>query len=169
MPVLPAVGATSSQPDGGLNRFDLTEERPDIVKLVMSPMLKQAGGFRRDMPVGWIWSFSPLVYLAADRIDIRSRVVLLLRSWRAPCLPPKPVPVVVYVSSASEIGVMKAARAAAVDDLLRWLALVIKLPVLRRVLVGRVEDRLLEKIDYPRFLISEIIFVLIAPPSAAYS
>ena len=69
-----------SQPDGGLNRFDLTEERLDIVKLVMSPMLKQAGGFRRDMPVGWIWSFSPLVYLAADCIDIRSRVVLLLRS-----------------------------------------------------------------------------------------
>ena len=38
------------KPDGSLNRFDLTEERADSCEVMMPPMLKQAGGFRRNLP-----------------------------------------------------------------------------------------------------------------------
>ena len=41
------------QPDGGLDRLDLAEERADAAELVMAPVLQQARGLRRDPPVDW--------------------------------------------------------------------------------------------------------------------
>ena len=39
------------QPDRGLDRLDLAEEGPDAAELVMPPVLKQPGGFRRHLPL----------------------------------------------------------------------------------------------------------------------
>ena len=51
------------QPDGGLDRLDLTEERPNTAELVMPPVLQQAGGFRHDPPVVRVRQAAPLVDL----------------------------------------------------------------------------------------------------------
>ena len=39
------------QPDRGFDGLDLTEEGTDAAEVVMPPMLEQASGFRRDLPV----------------------------------------------------------------------------------------------------------------------
>ena len=52
-----------------LDRFDLTEERADIAELVMTPMLKQARGFGRDLPLAGSGS-SPLIHFCARRLMI---------------------------------------------------------------------------------------------------
>jgi len=38
-------GRDLGQPDGGLNGFNLTEERPDAAEFVSAPMLEKARGF----------------------------------------------------------------------------------------------------------------------------
>ena len=44
------------QPDGGFDGFDLAEEGPDAVEVVMPPVLEQACGFRRYLPVVRDWA-----------------------------------------------------------------------------------------------------------------
>lgn len=65
------------QPDCGLDSFDLAEERPDAVELVMSPVLEQPGGLRGDAPVVGVLELSPSIDLFADGINDRDLVVLL--------------------------------------------------------------------------------------------
>ena len=64
------------QPDGRFNRLDLTEERANVVELVVPPMLQQPRCFRRDLPC-WSRQASPLVHFLANPIDDRGGIVLL--------------------------------------------------------------------------------------------
>ena len=52
------------QPDGGLDRLDLAEERADAAELVMPPVLKQAGRLRRDLPLVGVGQGAPGVDVA---------------------------------------------------------------------------------------------------------
>ena len=66
------------QPDGGLDRLDLAEERTDAAELVMPPVLEEARRLRRHLPLVRIGQGTPRVHVAADLVDDRGRVVLLL-------------------------------------------------------------------------------------------
>ena len=57
------------QPDGGLNGFDLAEERANAAEIVVSPMLKQTPGFRRDLPLLGNRQIAPSLNVAANLID----------------------------------------------------------------------------------------------------
>ena len=49
--LLSELGGHFGEPDDRLDRLDLAEERPDVLELMMPPVLQQAGGFRGDLPV----------------------------------------------------------------------------------------------------------------------
>ncbi len=75
---LPGFGSHLCQPYGGLDRLYLAEEWANIAELVMPPMLQQASGFRCDLPFIRIRPGPPAVNLLANRVDDRSRIVLLI-------------------------------------------------------------------------------------------
>ena len=144
---LPGLGRDLGQPDGGFDRFDLAEERADAAELVMSPVLKQPRGFRRDLPLIGIGQGAPCIHMAAHFVDDRGGVVLLLLGRKT----------LAFVED--ELLLLRARlallrlwdrrdelrTAARFDDLLRRLPSVIKLPMPRRVLVGRVQDWMIEE------------------------
>ena len=74
------------QPDGGFDRFDLAEERADVAELVMPPVLEQARGFGRDLPVVRIRPAAPLVDVVAELVDDRESGRTAAPRWRALCL-----------------------------------------------------------------------------------
>ena len=117
----------------------------DVV--VVSPMLEQASGFGRDAPVVGIAQFSPLADLTANLIHHRRDVVLLLLRRQPLALVKDEL--LLILGSPPLLGLWNRRdelRAAPVlDDLLGGLALIIKLPVLRRVLVRGVEYGLFEE------------------------
>ena len=65
-----------NQPDRGLDRFDLAEERADTFEIMVSPMLQQSSRFRGHLPLAW-GKRSPAVHLVADFVDTCVDVVLL--------------------------------------------------------------------------------------------
>jgi hypothetical protein len=81
------VRGNLGEPDHGFNRFHLAEKGSDVTKLVISPMLKQAGGFGCDLPVVWIRQVAPLIDLLPNGVDNCGMVVLL-------CLCGKPLALV---------------------------------------------------------------------------
>ena len=123
----------------GLDGFNLTEERPDAAELVMPPMLEKASGFGRDLPLIRIRQAAPLVYVVAEFVDDgRGRFVLLLLG-REPLAFVENQVLLIILSLAFpwlRNGRDELRAAPGFDDLLRWLALVIKLPVALRVLIG---------------------------------
>jgi len=135
-----------AEPYGGFDRLNLAEEWADVAELVMSPVLQQASGFGRYLPVRRRQA-APLVYVLAQLIDDRRRVILLLFR-REPfafvedhlLLFRSPLPLAGLRDRRDEL------RApAALDDLLGRLPLGIKLPVSRRALIRRVKDGAFEK------------------------
>jgi hypothetical protein len=111
------------------------------------PMLKESGGFGRVLPVVWIRYASPLIDLLPNGVDDGRMVVLL-------CLCGQPLAFVEYDlllcrGPLSLPGLRnrrdKFCAAAALDNLLSRLTLVIKLPVPRRVSIGGVQDGMVEK------------------------
>ena len=152
---LPGLGRNLCQPDGRLDRLYLAEEGLDVAEVVVPPMLEQASGFGRDAPVVGISKVSPLVDLAANLIHHRRDVVLLLLGGKPLALVEDEL--LLILGRPPLLGLWDGGdelRAAPVlDDLLGRLALVIELPVLRRVLVGGVEYGLFEEAvlhDRPR-------------------
>jgi len=47
----------------------------DAAELVVPPVLKQPGGFRRHLPLAWIRPGSPPINMLADLVDDRSDIV----------------------------------------------------------------------------------------------
>ena len=133
------------QPDDGLHRLDLAEERTDVAELVVPPVVEQACGLRGDPPVG-TGQPAPLVHAVAHALDHPHQLVLL------PFVVRPPAGII-----EAEIGLFRALLAgggdrrdeghgtAAVDDAVGGLPVLVQLPVPRRVLVRRVQDRLFEK------------------------
>ncbi len=132
------------EPDCRLGSLDLAEERPRIAEGVVAPVLKESRRFERDAPVVRVRQRAPLVHLGPHGVDHGGVVVLLLLGR----------PLVeqqrrLLVSALALLGRRhrhhEVGPAAAFDDALRRLLVGAKLPVARRVLVGRVEDRSLEE------------------------
>ena len=65
------------EPDGGLRRFDLTEEGLDALELVVTPVLEQASRLGRHLPLT-LRSLAPLVHQCADGVDLLGDLVLLV-------------------------------------------------------------------------------------------
>src|SRR5450432_118033 len=136
------------QPDGCLNGFNLTEERPDAAELVVSPMLEKARGFGGYLPVIGIRPTSPLVYMMAEFVDDGSLIVLLFFGGKTLAFVENDW-LLIRVSLAlagfrnrrDEFG-----RAAMLNNQLRRLALVVKLPVAFWFGIRRVENRPLEEL-----------------------
>ena len=68
------------QPDGYLDSLDLTEERPDVVELVVAPVLQEANRLWCHLPCGWIGDSTPGINAPSNFVDDRCGVILLLRS-----------------------------------------------------------------------------------------
>ena len=144
---VPVLRRDLGQPDRRLDRLDLAEERADAAELVVPPVLEQPGGFRRHLPLVGIGQGPPRVHMSPDLVDDRGRVVLLLLGREA--LPfvedkalsaPQLLALLRLRDRRDELG-----TAPGVDDLLGGLAGLVQLPVPRRVLVGGVQDRLVEE------------------------
>ena len=144
----PSVRGDLSEPDGGFHRLHLAEERPDVAELVLPPMLQQAGRFGRDLPLIGMRQAAPLIDLLPHGVDHGCCMFILL------CLRGQPFAFVEHelllcVGAFALPGLGnrrdKLCAAAALDNLLGRLPLVIKLPVPRRVGIGRVQDRMVEK------------------------
>jgi hypothetical protein len=71
------------EPDRGLDRIDLAEERPQVLELMMPPMLQEARGRRRHLPLVRVRQVAPVFDIAPDLVDDRGRVVFLLRCREA--------------------------------------------------------------------------------------
>ena len=76
------------EPDGGFHGFDLAEEGPDGVEVVMPPVLEKAGGFGYDLPIAWILAIAPQLHVVAQLLDDVVLFVLLLFGWKVPSLQP---------------------------------------------------------------------------------
>src|SRR6266700_3965083 len=109
-------------------------------------MLEEPSRLRRDLPLIGIGQGTPCVNITADFIDDRSRIVLLL-------LGRKPLAFVEHKSRLCSHLMLLRFRdrsdefgtAAALDDLLRGLPSLIKLPVPDRVIVWRVQNWVVEE------------------------
>ena len=80
---LALVRGDFGEPDGGFDGFDLAEEGADAGKGVLAPVLEQAGGFGRDLPLVRVGEFAPLIHVPADFVDDGVGVVLLLSGGNA--------------------------------------------------------------------------------------
>ena len=61
-------GRYLGKPDGRFDRFDLTEEGPDVTEWVVSPVLKEAGRYRGYLPLVGVGDLSPVIDLPSHRI-----------------------------------------------------------------------------------------------------
>jgi hypothetical protein len=80
----PALRRDLSQPDHRLDRFDLAEERANVLELVMPPMLKDASGLGGYLPLIRVAQVALFFDIAPDLVDDRGRVVFL-SSVDSPC------------------------------------------------------------------------------------
>ena len=130
------------QPDRRLDGLDLAEERADVAEVVLAPVLQQARRLGRNVPLR-LGRGSPDVYLPSQHVDGRRRVVLLLFGGEPlpfvddhRCLL-SPAALLPWTRHGRDVG----RRASLFEEPVRGLALVVELPVARRVLVRRVENR----------------------------
>src|ERR1019366_2639755 len=120
----------------------------DAAEVVMPPVLEEACGLGGDLPVIWIRPVAPQVDMMPELVDDGSLIVLLFLSGE-PFAFVKNQVLLIHLSLAlprlrnwrDEFG-----ATAGFDDLLCRLALVIKLPVADRVVIGRVQDRPFEEL-----------------------
>lgn len=82
--------ATSSPVIQSQGSFHLAKKRPNIVEFVMSPMLKQPGGFGCHFPIVWLGQTSPLLHLTAKIIDNRGGRIAV-QGLKAPRLHRTPI------------------------------------------------------------------------------
>jgi hypothetical protein len=67
------LGSHLCKPDGHLDGLDPAEERANAAKLVVPPVLEQAGRLRRNLPLARVRQGPPPVHLLADAIDDSGR------------------------------------------------------------------------------------------------
>ena len=66
------------EPDRGLCRFDLAEERADAAELVGPPVPEEPCGCRRHSPVVRVGYVAPPVHVTADGIDLGGKILLVV-------------------------------------------------------------------------------------------
>lgn len=142
--VLSEIRRHFGQPDGGLRRLDLAEERPHTGKRVVSPVLKQARRLGRDVPVVRVRQTPPGVDTLANRLDECVLLVLLGRSRQALAFVEDEAGLLLVLlrlrNRGDEFGVTPR-----LDDPLGRLPVLVQLPVAGGVGVRRIEDGALEE------------------------
>ena len=134
------------QPDDRLDGFDLTEEGPDIAETVMPPMLQELGGLRRDAPLARVRQPSPGINAATKVVDdVRQIILLTFRLDLSGSLVEHDLALGLLVFSRLGDGRDERDGAPFRNAPVCRLAVLIQFPVLRWVLVGRVQDRLVEE------------------------
>src|SRR5690348_1933811 len=128
------------KPYSSFHGFHLTEEWTDATELVKPPVLEKPGRLRSHLPLIRVRQGTPRIHVAANFIDNRSRIVLLLLR-RKPlafiendfllCI--DALPFLGLWNRRDELG-----AAAGFKNLLRGLPVLIQLPMFRRALVWRV-------------------------------
>ena len=133
------------EPDRRFNRLDLTEERPDAAELVMPPVVQESCGLRRHLPLA-SRQIAPGVDLRANFVDDRGEVVCLLLGRQAfafievKLLLAAPAPLLRLGYGRDELS-----PATPVDQMPGRLPRLVEFPMLMRVLVRRIDDRMVEK------------------------
>ena len=132
------------QPDRSLRRFDLAEEGPDVGEAVAAPVLQEPSRFGCHPPPARVRNGPPRIDLAPESVDDLHQLVLL-----AVCLQRLRRLVEVHLALSTLPGLRNRGderhAPAAVEDAARGLAALVELPVPGRVVVGRVEDGLVEE------------------------
>jgi hypothetical protein len=149
------MGRNFGEPDRRLDSFNLAKERPDVIETVMAPVLEQARRFRRDLPVVRIRPASPLVYMLPELVDDRRGIVLLLFGREPSAFIKNDFPLcrlrLAFPGLRNRGNEFRAPAAS--DDSLCGLALIVELPMLSRVFIGRVQDGPFKKwISHEQFL-----------------
>jgi hypothetical protein len=126
------------QPDGGLNGFNLTKERPDAGEIVMPPMLEKACGFGGDLPVVWVRPAPPLVYMMAKFVDGRGLIVLLSFSGEPLSFVENNLLLIRLSLALPRLGNRRneLRSAPGFDNTLCRLALIVELPMAFRLVIG---------------------------------
>ena len=135
------------EPDQRLDRLDLAEEGPEAAEAVVAPVPQQAGRLRGGAPIVRVRQRPPPVHVAAELVDDGRRVVALgLRGN------PGAVPELQPVLGGCRLplpglgdGRDEFRPPPLLDDAAGRLSFRVQLPMAGRVLVGRVDDRLLEE------------------------
>ena len=140
-------GRDFGQPDKRLDGFDLTKERANGGKGMLSPMLQQARSLWCDAPITWVRNHAPLVHEIANEVDVAGGVVLLRAGGQSLAFvhDERDLSAVGFVGLAFfrfGDGRNKFRPAAAFDNALGWLTLLIQFPMFGGTFVRRVEDRL---------------------------
>ena len=137
-------GSNLGKPYQGFYGFDLAEEGTVVAEFVLPPMQEQAGRLRRYSPVVGSRYVPPLVDAAANLINCRRNVVLLLLGGQAQSLvndklllsAPRPSSLPRLGNWRDELG-----SSPAFYDLLGRLAVFVQLPMLGGIFVWRVDYR----------------------------
>lgn len=133
------------QPDGDLHRFQLTEERPHAGKVVMPPVLQQAGGFRSDVPLGWVGNLPLEFDQAAQTVDLVAVLVLLSGGGQAFAFVQRERLLLLLLLFGLGDRTNKLRQSPGFDDFLGRLAGGIQLPMPRRPGIWGVENRRVEE------------------------
>ena len=129
--------------------FHLTKKRAVAAEWVVSPVLEQAHCFRADLPLGGVGPGPPHIHVLAHFIDDGGRIVLLFLGGEALPLVEHHLgllpslfllPLLRLWNRRDELG-----PPPSVQDLLSRLPLGVQLPVPLWVLVGRVQDGVVEE------------------------
>ena len=146
LPLLAERRSHLGQPDRGLHRFDLAEEGPDIAEPVAAPVLEEPRRLGRHPPRGRVRQFAPPIHAVAHAADEGRQVVLLgagLERLRGGVEDDLGLSFLLLLGFGDRRDERHLAPLG--NDPVRRLAGLVELPVLRGVLVGRVQDRLLEE------------------------
>jgi len=135
------------EPDGGLHRLDLAEERPDALKPVAAPVLQEPGRLRCDLPLA-LRQAPPGGDAVADLVDDGCGVVPLLegrqrvaRIERHLALLGRALALLLrHRDRCDQIGTPPPP-----DDPVGGPTFVVELPVPTGKVVGRIEDRGVEE------------------------
>ena len=125
------LGGYLGEPDDGLDRLDLTEERPDVAESVMPPVLEQSLRLGGDPPPVRVRLPAPFVNLATDAVDDFGVLCVLLLAGREALAFVEDQPLLFGLAATllrlgdgrDELG-----AASALDDLLGRLAVVCRAP-----------------------------------------
>jgi hypothetical protein len=143
-------GGYFGEPDCRLHGLNLAEKWTDIIEFIMTPVLKQTGGLRGDVPIVGACQGSPLVNLTTEFVDPGGYIVLLFFAGKTQAFIEDHLLLNCVGSTPAGLGdgCNELGATAGFDYLLCRLALIVKFPVTCWVFVGRIEDGVIEEIAF---------------------